>query len=239
MSTPDPPKNPPPQEAPHDPPPQQPWRIPPRTASPDPTAPPVPGAPPPPPGPAYAPPGGAVDIRVTKRLLWVGQAVYPLANITRVHTSTYQPNRWRAFVTCAKVIGYTLPVAFVISLLADGSTKFGSGARGDEASTVIELTWATAAVIAAFAIIRFLAVAFAPSYPILVIETNGVPAALLPGTDRAALHQITLQISRSLENPEIELTMRVQTLTIGNTSNYHYGDTVNMFGGDGNTGVSR
>ncbi|MEU3600271.1 DUF6232 family protein [Streptomyces sp. NPDC006798] len=187
--------------------------------------------------PAHAPPGGnTVNIRVTKRLLWVDQAVYPLANITRVHTSTFHPNRWRAFVTCVKVVGATVAVSLVLALLS----AVASGVDSDSGSSdFFGLVGAVTSVIAIFAVIKMLIVMFSPSYPILVIETSGPPAVLLPGTDRAALQEITLQISRSLENPDIELTLRVQSLTIGNTSNYHYGDTVNMFGGERNTGVSR
>lgn len=52
----------------------------------------------PPPMPPVTPPGGkSIDLRVGKRLLWLGEAVYPLHNLVRVYTAEFKPKRWEAF----------------------------------------------------------------------------------------------------------------------------------------------
>ncbi|MFJ8233066.1 DUF6232 family protein [Streptomyces sp. NPDC094448] len=229
-----------------DPPPQQPWRNPPRPPAgspPAPRHPPAPGLPPDPAGPERFPADGAyrtVGIRVTQRLLWVDQAVYPLQNITRVHTTMLAPDRKRAVLTLVKVLVVLVPVFIIIGLLEEATAPSG-GYGSDEpsgASALLTTIWVLAVLGTIALVIRTLVIVLSPSRDVLVIETSGPPAAVLPGRDRAELHRITLRIAHALEHPETEFQLTVQTLVMGNMRNYQYNNNVNMFGGNGNTGVS-
>jgi uncharacterized protein DUF6232 len=63
----------------------------------------------------------ALDVRVSKRILWFGSEAYPLPNITRTGTVTLEPDRRaaiRGFVTM------TLVTLFVMSIVAGTTTGF-------------------------------------------------------------------------------------------------------------------
>ncbi|MET8561174.1 DUF6232 family protein [Streptomyces flaveolus] len=77
---------------------------------------------------------GSVDLRVGRRLVWVGNAAYPMRNITRVHTYTLQPRRQeavmrfvtRAAATAAVVVTLTVLTALPAALMSRmGGTSLG------------------------------------------------------------------------------------------------------------------
>ncbi|WP_272922410.1 DUF6232 family protein [Streptomyces sp. SID685] len=90
-----------------------------------PPAPPAPSAPPttPPAPPAAAPPMPDVpapsphpvprmlDLRVSKRILWIGRAVYPLANIARVYSFMLRPRRKEAVLRFLRYSAGTIAIA--------------------------------------------------------------------------------------------------------------------------------
>lgn len=105
---------------------------------PPPAAPPRPPVGPPPaadPYPDVAPaasvqPVIGVHLRVSKRLLWVGDAYYPIQNIARVYTLTIHPRRREAVVLFVKRLLLTGVVTTFLGLLAAAIDAFGSGDSG-------------------------------------------------------------------------------------------------------------
>ncbi|WP_351233883.1 DUF6232 family protein [Streptomyces sp. NPDC002133] len=168
-----------------------------------------------PPLPAAPPEGRSVDLHVGKRMLWVGEAAYPLHNLARVRTAEFKPRRWRAF-------GYFV-IGSLIAYLAAGPVPelrvVGIGL------VIVLFAW-------------FLKVLTSPSQYALVIETCGEASAWVTLPDRERLRQLVADIVEAVENPEKELRARVETINF-NRNNYDYGDKVNMYGGMGNVGVQK
>ncbi|MEW5351603.1 DUF6232 family protein [Streptomyces sp. 16-176A] len=167
----------------------------------------------PPSMPPAPPDGKTVDLRVSKRLLWLGDAAYPLHNIVRVYTAEFRPKRVQAF--CYFVLG---------SALALSVAHAQPEVRGVSLVAVVVLfAW-------------FVKVLTSPSKYALAIDTSGAASALVTLPDREELRGLVGAIVEAVENPEKELHLRVQSVQF-NRSEYHYGDKVNMYGGLGNTGM--
>lgn len=64
-----------------------------------------------------APGHDRVELRVGKRLSWVGGAACPLRNIARVYTFTLHPRRTEAVFRFLTRTGITLPVAIGLSII--------------------------------------------------------------------------------------------------------------------------
>ncbi|MFF8610173.1 DUF6232 family protein [Streptomyces sp. NPDC015346] len=205
-----------------------------------------PSPPPPPPSyspPPYAPPApaaaaaasagytGGVDVRVSKRLLWVGGACYPLRNIARVYTFTLHPRRKDAVVRCLKRFAFALLTAIGLSLIA-AISRLDSDGEG-----YLDLIWFFTVAFLLYAVGDMISVLAAKSHFVLAVETSGPSTALVTAQNPAHLHELVRSLADAIENPASEFTMHVQTLAI-NPSNYYFGDNVNMYGGNGNTGVS-
>ncbi|WP_416484035.1 DUF6232 family protein [Streptomyces sp. CL12] len=166
-----------------------------------------------PPMPSSPPPSEGVDLRVGKRLLWVGEAAYPLHNLVRVYTAEFKPKRWEAF--------WHFVIGGAIGLLV---------AHGMPPLRLVGL------VVAVGLFLRFLKVLSAPSKYVLAIDTSGAASALVTLPDRKELHRLVEAIVEAVENPDKELQVRVDTVQF-NRREYHQGDRVNVYGGLNNVGI--
>lgn len=189
-------------------------------------APPPPAAP-----PQFALP--SVDLVVSKRLLWVGGACYPLENIARVYTLTIHPRRKDAVVRFLKRAAKVTAVAIALTII--GSLTFaGNGDSDSELLTFVYLG-ALAAVIYSF--VEMIQVLSAQPHFVLAVETSGPSQAVVTSRNPQLLHQLVGRIAYAIENPETEFQVKVETITIS-PKNYYFGDNVNMYGGSGNVGMA-
>ncbi|MET9853442.1 DUF6232 family protein [Streptomyces sp. NPDC006450] len=201
----------PPSEPPQPQPPQPPV-VPPVRPSPAPARPPEPGAP----GWNQEVDEFGVTLRVSRRLLWVGEAVYPLHNVVRVRSFVLRPNRTKALLQFAQ----WMVVVVVLSLL-----------RGlpDGARLIL-------AVVMIFLVALLVRRLTRPDVFAMAVETSGAPAAVVTLTHRDELRRLVRSIVDAIEHPEREFSVYVQQLQV-KLGDYHFGDTVNINGGNGNKGI--
>ncbi|MCX5146586.1 DUF6232 family protein [Streptomyces sp. NBC_00320] len=198
-----------------------------------------PSAPPPPPSappaspPSMPPQGHGIELRISRRILWVGGAAYPLESIARVYTFTLNPRRKDATIRFLKNLAVVLASAFALTILA-GLTSF---ADRDAAETILSFVWLGAAAALVWSLVEWGAVLTASSHYVLAVETSGPSIAVVTSKDPGTLHQLVGQITHAIDNPDTELYgVRVDTIVI-NPRNYHFGDNVNMYGGSNNVGM--
>ena len=175
---------------------------------------------------------------ISKRLLWVHGAAYPLENIVRVYTFELTPRRGAAFARFLKRGGITLLLVLLLTWLSNSSsTSYGYGSSSDlEGVAQFFLVVAAAVLIYFFA--EMIGVVFAASHPVLAVETNGRSTALVTG-QREYLNGLVYSIAEAIDRPDAEFHASVTLLTITNYGDYHFGDSVNIYGGNGHTGVSK
>ncbi|MFF8409814.1 DUF6232 family protein [Streptomyces omiyaensis] len=203
-----------------------------------PPRPPVPPAPPPSP-----PPGaGPLELRVERRLLWIGGAFYPLENVVRVYTFVLRPRRAEAVKRFVKRLGLLMLASLLVVLLGElgafGRPSYDAYGNESGGSGLQALVWVVLLGALAYSFVEMMTVVGSTSHLTLAIETNGASTALVGGSPEL-LHRLVHRIAHAVEHPDAELLERVGALAIGNPSNYYFGDTVNMYGGTGNRGISR
>ncbi len=175
-----------------------------------------------------------VELRVHKRLLWVGTAAYPLRNIARVYTFTLHPKRKEAafrFLTRALI---TLAVGIGLSII--GSLSFIDGRS--TGTGVLTIVWLGTGAALIYFFVDMLSVVTAQSHYVLAVETAGPSTAMVTSPNPQHLDQLVGYVAGALENPDTEFQVTVERLTINSPRNYHFGDSVNMYGGSGNTGIA-
>ncbi|MFE2033714.1 DUF6232 family protein [Streptomyces scopuliridis] len=188
------------------------------------------------PPPPSVPPlvhGVDVELRVGKRLLWVGGAAYPLQNIARVYTLTIRPRRKEAVVRFFKNVAITLAVAIALTILGTvaviGSEDVGGG--------ILTFVWLVSAAALIYFFVEMMSVLTAQSHYVLTVETSGPSTAVVTSANREHLNQLVGYIAHAIENPEAEFQVKVESITIS-PKNYYFGDNVNMYGGTGNVGMA-
>lgn len=214
---------------------------PPPAVPPPPAAPPQPPAAPPPvadphpdvPPVASAQPIIGVDLRVSKRLLWVGDAYYPLQNVARVYTLTIHPRRKDAVLLFVKRLLILGTATVLLSLLA--ATIDASSDGGSAGVTVLVVCAAGATLL--YSLVEMLKVLGAPTHFVLAVETTGPSTAVVTSPDPDQLRRLAHQIAHAIENPQAEFEVRVNTIAIS-PKHYYFGDNVNMYGGTGNVGMA-
>ncbi|MFF3498308.1 DUF6232 family protein [Streptomyces sp. NPDC003247] len=182
--------------------------------------------------PVPPPPRGRtdVDLKVSRRLLWVGEAAYPLHNITRVHTFVLKPKRMEALSDFLKWTAVVVVALVVLRAVNRSASSYSS--RDDSEQGL----WVLGVVVVAWLLLRMLKVWTAPAEHVLAVETSSASTALVTLPNPEQLRQLVQYIVHSIENPGSEFQVRVERLLV-NPKNYHFGDNVNMYGGLFNTGV--
>lgn len=183
--------------------------------------------------------GIGVDLRVSRRLLWVGEAAYPLHNIVRVQTSVLVPNRAAASMQFLKWTAVLAVVFVVLQTLNEESysgSSYGSyDDYGDTASTAQTL-WTVGIAILIYLVAQLVFKLSRPDQHVLAVETAGASIALVTMTDKDRLRLVVRYIVHAIEHPDAEFSVRVERLVL-NPKSYHFGDSANIYGGVGNTGM--
>ncbi|MGW3229939.1 DUF6232 family protein [Kitasatospora sp. NPDC001095] len=200
-----------------------------------------PSAPPPPVAPTVPPPvstpKSVTRVAVTRRILWVGAAAYPLAMIARVTTTVLVPEKAGAVMRLLRVIGIMTVATLIVSLLAslDNNNRSYGGSSGFAAGPFVVV-----AVI--IVVVYFFTVTLPrlvqPRLYALSVDTAGTPTALLAWESPGPAQQLQATITQAIENPQIEFQQFVHTVNI-DRRHYQSGDHVNIYGGHGITGVSK
>ncbi|GFE39956.1 hypothetical protein Stube_46290 [Streptomyces tubercidicus] len=176
-----------------------------------------------------------VDLRVSKRLLWIGDAYYPLQNVARVYTLTIHPRRKDAVVLFVKrllLLGLATVFLFLLSAMGGG---FGSSDSDSGGLTALVVIAAGAALV--YSLVEMLKVLSAAPHFVLAVETTGSSTAVVTSPDPDQLRRLAHQIAHAIENPEAEFVVRVNTVSVS-PKHYYFGDNVNMYGGTGNVGMA-
>lgn len=143
----------------------------------------------------------AVEVRISRRVLWVGSEAYPLQNIARAQAVRVTPrSRWtgrnRAVGGC---LGF-LALWLIVGLAAAAH------------SPALGLLLAALVVIA---IIVALTRRKKQPYYALIIETSGAPRRALVSTDGAEVSNLVKEIMDAIDNPEAEFQTVVHNIQYG------------------------
>lgn len=174
--------------------------------------------PPPPPTQPQVMGNPDIVLGVSRRLLWVGEAAYPLHNIVRVQTFVLSPNRGQALTQF-------LPFIALLLLAFAGYVSAGNGP-----GTVVVLVLV---VLLSAELVRRLT---RPDVYVMGVETSGAPVAVVTLADRAELRKLVRLIVDAIEHPDAEFSHYVAQLTVNIKQYTHNGDNANISGA-GNIGI--
>lgn len=179
-----------------------------------------------------------ITVSVSKRILHVGSAAYPLANIARVQSQALEFRRWpaiRDFIIQA-VIWIALGTAATFAIRYAYSQDVG-GITYDSQQRYLNIARLVPAVLIGLSLVRLL-VRLAPTwrqYYALVIETAGTPTALIINPDRRLIDSLVIDITHALENPD---QAYFAPITVNNFSNNGPGKQNVQLGADSRMTVS-
>jgi heme/copper-type cytochrome/quinol oxidase subunit 2 len=177
-----------------------------------------------------------IKIEVSRRILHIGSAAYPLQNIARVQSQELEWVRWPAIKSFlrAAVIWIVLGVAATVAVKI-------AARRGGSYSTIaldqnhyLSIAWGVVVALLAIsaALLLFRLRGTWRQYYALVIDSAGSASAALVSPDRRLIRDLVAKITKAIENPD-DPAASFSPITINNHN--HIGDNINV-SGSGNTG---
>jgi hypothetical protein len=194
-----------------------------------------------PPMPTYGPVG--LRIAVTRRILWVGTAAYPLAMIARISVTRIVPKYGQAVARFFKLAGILLLADFglITAIAIADNPLFSSGSSEQRDSAGTGVGWVVG--LSLITLIVYLLVDTLPvltSKPVfaVAVDTAGPPTALIAWKEFEPADGLAQALTRAIENPQAEFVQFVHNHIV-DLRHYQQGDSVNIYGGTGITGISK
>ncbi|MEU8927235.1 DUF6232 family protein [Kitasatospora sp. NPDC048545] len=173
---------------------------------------------------------------MTKRILWVGEAAYPLATVARASITIIVPDKFGAIGRLFKFAGTVITAAFLLSAVNGAAAgALGGGQQSSDSGWPVVL--ALVAVVLYFVFVTLPVLRQNRLYA-LTVDTAGPPTALLAWESPGPAYELQAAVARAIENPQIEFQQFVSSIIV-DLRHYQFGDSVNIYGGNGNTGVSK
>ena len=139
----------------------------------------------------------SVNVRVSRRVLWVGGQAYPLQNIARVATVRGKPNPVLDRLSATGCM--ILPIIFLLMVLS-------MVAVAAHLTALVIGFWVLVVIAWIYALVDHLARKRAYS---LVIETAGSSLAVLSSKNKAGLDRIVWEIMKAIDNERVEFQAQV------------------------------
>lgn len=157
------------------------------------------------------------EVRVTRRVLWVGGDAYPLQNIARAQVRTLRPRQGTPvkdfLLEILRWIVLTVVVITAMTLV---------GLRGAASYVVV--------ILVMLVLVSVLKLTRAVNrerekkeYHLLVLQTSGDPRTLLASTDRDQIYELVQTIMAAIDDAEVSYHNWI--------SNY-YGDVIRQYGNE-------
>jgi hypothetical protein len=154
-----------------------------------------------------------IRIRISRRILWVGQQAYPLSQVVRVHPGELRLRRTAALKDFGRRAGATIALAFLalIAMVCVGRTV---------PVQVWVVLWLIAGVLVTTHSVRLIRLLRLPKLYVLRVSMAGSEQAAVVSTDKAKIYDLTAQVADAIDNPAAEFEVRVDNLE------FVYGDKV-------------
>ncbi len=167
-----------------------------------------------------------INVRVSRRVLWVGAEAYPLQNIARAQTIKIVPKRGAAVGRYIAAVVLWVILGIVAAAAISSAMRFGYNYQSTSGVVVIVVL-----VLIVISTIRLIRVLSRRTLYALVIETAGTPYTALVSADGNMVTRLVHLIMDAIDNPQAEFQLQVE--------NFHVGDKIQQFGNQNVGKVSR
>jgi len=150
----------------------------------------------------------SIDVRISRRTLWVGTDVYPLPNVARVQAREEILDRGRLTWLFAKRVAKPLVAgAAVVAVLWCGAPADPGRVLGAVGLVLFGLLlWHTSWFVRELTRARLY---------FLVVETAGTPRTAVVSTDRALIFDLADKVVEAIDNPAVDYSIRIDNIVLG------------------------
>jgi hypothetical protein len=163
-----------------------------------------------------------IDVRISRKVLWIGSEAYPVQNISRAKTIGLIPDRnaaWNRFMT---VVVFSVILGTAAAVAMKLAPRLSTVQKSDALRVAAVGMLLLALGLFIISIIRLRRVLLAPTYYALAIDSSGITYKTLVSLDGNQLKELARQIMKAIDDPQIEFRELI--------SNCHFGDQIYQYG---------
>jgi hypothetical protein len=148
-----------------------------------------------------------VEVRISKRTMWVGSKVYPLAHVTRVEPLEIVPRRGRIVVRYARVAGAWLGLGILGLIVLT--------CAGNSVPPALILTYELVIVAGMIAtVVRGIIRLTKSTLYVLSIATSGAPHEVVASWDRDQIYHLLNQVVAAIDDPNVDYTVHIDHIEV-------------------------
>jgi len=146
-----------------------------------------------------------LEVSVSRRVLWIGSAAYPLQNIARAQTVRLPPGRARA------VRHWVMQIVLWLGL--EFAALYAIGAAGEDPDEFAPLATYVVLGLVALSTLKVVVALVGRTYYAMVIETAGSPQTALVSTRRSEVMALVREVMDAIDDPNASFTTHIQNIT--------------------------
>jgi hypothetical protein len=144
-----------------------------------------------------------IEVRISKRVLWVGSSAYPLSMVTNFEPVEFTINHWRVLVRGGRRAGAVGALGFFLMLL------LSCGNAPEGALWVVLLATLAAFVSQIVVLVRNLA---RPPIYALRVQLAGSSRTAVASQEKAKIDDLFTHMADALDNPALEYAVWIENV---------------------------
>jgi hypothetical protein len=161
-----------------------------------------------------------IDVRISRRTLWIGSQIYPLQNVARIRSFEEVRDRggltWAFAKGAARTLGAALALLIVVTYVASTPTGPQLVVVG---GAVVLLGWQT---------YQFVVDMSRANLHILVIESASAAYTAIGSPNRATIADLADKIAEAIENPTLDYAVKIDVVQGDQFNQVGTGNTMNI-----------
>ena len=145
----------------------------------------------------------AIEVRISKRVLWVGQSAYPLLMVTKVEPVEYRVKRWRVVERFVRKSGASM------GLGAGAMLVLSCVAAPTALLTTVGLT---VLAVLGFQVYRLVQRLTLPPLHALKVQMAGSSRAAVVSQDKPKIDELTFRVVDAIDNPTLEYAVWIDNV---------------------------
>ncbi|HZN76475.1 MAG TPA: DUF6232 family protein [Micromonosporaceae bacterium] len=145
----------------------------------------------------------SIEVRISKRVLWVGESAYPLPNVTHVRTVEYKVQRWRVVKQFVRKGGARLALGLLALLVLSCASA---------PTTLLVLVGLGVLAVNGFQVYWLVQRLTWPPLHVLRVQMAGMSRAAVVSLDKSKIDELRLRVVTAIDNPAVEYTVWIENV---------------------------
>jgi hypothetical protein len=145
----------------------------------------------------------AIEVRISKRVLWVGPSAYPLPNVTQVEPIEFRVKRWRLIKRFTRKCAASIALGFVAMMVLSCASA---------PTMTLAVVGAGVLAVVGYQVYRLIRGLTLPPLHVLKVQMAGTSRAAVVSRDKPKIDELTYRVVDAIDNPATEYAVWIENI---------------------------